>query len=97
MYKKIVEMSRNKMKIKSNQSNSNYDVGNEIIYNIEVFQNLIFAITMDAYFLVRGNIKIIGHNVTQVVFKNILSVLFTPYAPFTKCITSSDGTTVDNA
>ena len=43
----------------------------------------------DAYFLVRGDIVITGHNVTQVAFINCL--------PFIKCITKNDGTTIDDA
>ena len=39
--------------------------------------------------LVRGDITIIGHQVRQVEFKIC--------APFTKCITKFDGTTIDNA
>ena len=41
------------------------------------------------YILVRHDITIIGHNVTQVAFKNC--------TPFTKCITNTDGTTIDDA
>ena len=44
--------------IVNDQSNANYDVGNEIIYNTEVF-----------CILVRGDIIIIGHAATQVTFK----------------------------
>ena len=43
----------------------------------------------DAYILVGGNSTIIGHQVTQVAFKNC--------APFTKCIAKIDGTTIDDA
>ena len=43
----------------------------------------------DAYILVRGDITIIGHNVTQVAFKNC--------APFMMCITKIYGTTIDDA
>ena len=39
--------------------------------------------------MVRGNVNIIGCQVTQVAFKNC--------APFTKCITKIDGTTIDDA
>ena len=42
----------------------------------------------DGYILVRGDISIIGDNGHEVAFKN--------YAPFTKCITKIDGTTVDD-
>ena len=41
----------------------------------------------NAYVLVRGIITIIGHEKVQ-VFKNC--------APFTKCITKIDGTTIDD-
>ena len=37
----------------------------------------------------KGDIAIIGHEVTQVTFKNC--------APFIKCITKIDGTAIDNA
>ena len=43
----------------------------------------------NASILVRGNITIIGHQVTQIAFKNC--------APFTKSITKTDGTTTDDA
>ena len=43
----------------------------------------------DGYILVRGDITIIGHQVTQVAFKNC--------APFTKCITKIDEKTTDDA
>ena len=42
-----------------------------------------------AYILVRGDITIIGHQITQVAFKNC--------ALFAKCITKIDGTTTDDA
>ena len=44
---------------------------------------------IDAYILVRGNITIIGHQVTQIPFKNCV--------PFIKCITEIDRTTIDDA
>ena len=43
----------------------------------------------DAYILVRGDITIIGHQATQVTFKNC--------APFTRCIKKIDETTIDDA
>ena len=43
----------------------------------------------NAYILVRGDITIIAAPQIQVAFKNC--------APFTKCITKIDGTTIDNA
>ena len=47
-------MSR-KWNIFDDQSNANYDAGNEIIYNTEVIYDY-----NDAYILVRGNIIIAG-------------------------------------
>ena len=76
-----------KWNIFNDQSNANYDVGNEIIYNTEVLKSN-FCNYNDAYILIRGNITIIGYQVTQIAFKNC--------APFIKCITKFDGTTIDN-
>ena len=75
-----------KWNIFNDQSNSNYDVGNEIIYKTEVLKYNLCDYN-DAYILVRGGITIIGNNVTQVAF--------TDCAPFTKSITKVDGTTID--
>ena len=77
-----------KWNIANDESNANYNVGNEIIYNIKVLKSN-FCDYNDAYILVRGNITIIGHQATQVAFKNC--------APFIKCITKIDGTTIHNA
>ena len=74
--------------MKQVESNANYDVGNEIIYHTDVLRSNICDYN-DADILVRRDITIIGHQVTQVAFKNC--------APFTKCITKIDGTTIDNA
>ena len=49
--------------------NANYDVGNEIIYNTEVWKSNLFDYN-DAWILVRGDITIIGHQVTEIAFKN---------------------------
>ena len=46
-----------------NESNVTYSTGNEIIYNTEVLKSNPCDYN-DAYILVRGNITIIGHNVT---------------------------------
>ena len=70
-----------KLKIVNDQSNANCDIGNEIIYNTEVLKSNLCDHN-DAYILVKGDIAIIGHQVTQVAFKN--------YAPFTKCIRKMD-------
>ena len=69
-------------------SKANYDVGNEIIYIMEVLKSNLCD-QNDAYILVRGGITITGHQVTQVAFKKC--------APFTKCITKIDETTIDDA
>ena len=78
-----------KWNIVNDQSNVSYNLGNEIIYNTEVLKSN-FCDYNNAYTLVRGDITIAGHNlVTEVAFKN--------RAPFTKCITKIDGTTIDDA
>ena len=78
---------KKKWSIVKDQSNANYKVGNEIIYNTEVLKSNLCD--YDAYNLVRGNITIIGHQATQAAFKNC--------TPFTKCITKIDRTTIDDA
>ena len=79
---------KRKWNIVNDQSNANYDVRNEIIYNTEVLKSNLCDYN-DAYILVRGNITITWHQVTQVAFKN--------HAPFTKYITKIDGTMIDDA
>ena len=69
-----------KWNIINNQSNTNYDAGNEIIYNTEVL-NSNLCDNNDAYILVEGNITIAA-------FKNC--------TPFIKCITKIDETTIDD-
>ena len=54
-----------KCNIVNDQSNANYDVGNEVIYNTEVLKSNLRDYNR-AYILVRGNITfiaIIGHQV----------------------------------
>ena len=70
------------------QWNANYNVGNDVIYDTEVLKSNLCDCN-DAYILVTGNITIIVHQVTQVAFKN--------FALFTKCITKTDGTKIDDA
>ena len=67
-----------KWSIVNDNSKANYRVGNEIIYNTYVLRSNLCD--YDVNILVRGDFAIIGHQVTQVAFKN--------YAPFTKCITN---------
>ena len=77
-----------KWNIVSDQSNINYDVGNEIMYNTEVLKSN-FCDYNDAYSLVKGNVTIAGRNlVTKLAFKNC--------AAFTKCITKVDRTATDD-
>ena len=54
-------------------SKANCDVTNQIIYNAEVLKSNLCDYN-DAYILVRGNITIIGHAVTQATFKNCIIV-----------------------
>ena len=74
--------------IVNDNSKRNYKAANEIICNIEVLKFSLCDYN-DACILVRCSITIIGHRVTQVAFKNC--------APFTKGITKTDETTVDDA
>ena len=77
-----------KWNIVTDQSNTNnYDVGNEYICNTEVLKSNLCDYN-DVYILVRGDIFIIAHALTQIAFKNC--------ATFTTCITKH-GTTVDDA
>ena len=66
----------------------NYDEGNEIIYSTDVLKFNLCDYN-DACILVRGNISVTAAPETQVSFTNC--------APFTKCITKNDGTTMDDA
>ena len=77
-----------KWNIGNDNSKTNYDAANEITYNTEVLKSNICDYN-DAYILVKGDITITGHPVTQVAFKYC--------APFTKCITKIDETTIDDA
>ena len=77
-----------KWNIVNDQSNVNYDLGNEMIYNTEVLKSNLWDYN-DAYLLVKGNITDTAAPETQVAFKNC--------PPFTKCITKIDGTTIDDA
>ena len=51
------------------QSNANYDVENEIIYNTKVLKSSLCDYN-NAYILVRGNITVRAAPETQVSFKN---------------------------
>ena len=52
-----------KLKTVNDQSNGNYYVENEIIYNTEVLKSSLCDHN-DAYILVRGDINSIGHQAT---------------------------------
>ena len=58
-----------KWNIVNDLSNANYDVGNEIIYNIEVLKSNLCDYN-DAYILARDHITVAAAPVTQVSFKN---------------------------
>ena len=77
-----------KWNVVNDQSNANYDVGNEVIYNTENLKSNLCNYS-DAYILVNGDITVIAAPATQVSFKNC--------APFTKCVTKIDGIAVDDA
>ena len=70
----------------NDQSNENYGAGNKIIYNTAVLKSNLCDYN-DAYILVRGYITVTVPSGTQVSFKNC--------APFIKCITKTDGITID--
>ena len=78
-----------KWNIVNDQSNADYDVGNEIIDNTEVLKSNLCDYS-DTYILLRGDIITAAHNnQTPVAFKNCAS--------FTKLLTKIDGTTTDHA
>ena len=74
-----------KWNIVNDQPNANYDVGNEIIYNTEVLKCNLCDYN-HTYILVRRDITIIGHQITQVAFRKC--------GTFSKCITKFDQTTI---
>ena len=78
---------KRKWNIANDQSNANYDLGNEIIYNTEVL-NSNLCDYKNTYILVEGNITTTVAPAIQVSFKNC--------APFMKCITKIDGTIIDD-
>ena len=65
---------RRKWIIVNDQSNANYDVRNEIIYNPELLKSNPCDYN-DAYILVRRDITIAGDNGTQVAFKIVHHLL----------------------
>ena len=77
-----------KWNIVNDNSNANYSVGNEVNYNTKVLKSNLCDYN-DAYILLRGDITVTAAPETQVAFKHCAS--------FTKCITTVDGTTIDDA
>ena len=74
--------------IVNDQTNPNSDVGNEITYNTEVLKSNLCNYK-DVYILVKGDFTVVAVYGTQVAFRNC--------APFTKCISKNDRTTIDDA
>ena len=77
-----------KWNIVSDQSNTNYDVGNEALNNIEVLKSNLNDYN-NAYIPVRGDTTIAGNIEAPVGFQNC--------ATFAKCITKINGTKIDDA
>ena len=77
-----------KWNIVNDNSNSDYAAANKITYNTEILQSNLCDYN-DGYILVTGDITIVAALATRVAFKNC--------APFTKCTTKIDGTTIDDA
>ena len=77
-----------KWNIVNSNSKVNHGLGNEITYNTEVLKSILCNYN-NASFLIRGDITVTAAGTTQVAFKNC--------APFARCITNIDGTTIDDA
>ena len=77
-----------KWNILNDYSKTNYNATNEIIYNTKILKSNL-SDYYDSYILVRGDITVTAVPRTQVVFKNC--------APFTKCISKTNGTSINNA
>ena len=60
-----------KWNIVSDQSNKNYNEGNEVIYNTEVLKSNLCD-RNNACILVRGDITVVGDDLTQLAFKNCI-------------------------
>ena len=80
-------MMTKRLNIVNDQSVANYDAGNKVIYNTEVLKSNLCDYS-EASILVKYDITIIGHQVTQVAFKNC--------ALFINSITKIDGTTIND-
>ena len=78
-----------KWNVVKDQTNKNYDFGNQNIYNTEILKCIVCDY-IDAYILVKGYITIIGCNLAaEVAFKNCVRFII--------CITKIDRSTIDNA
>ena len=77
-----------KRTILNDQSNANFDAGEEISYHKKVLKSHLLD-SKDTYILVRGNITIMAHTIIQVTFKHC--------SPFTKYIIKIDRTTINDA
>ena len=60
-----------KWNIVSDQSNRNYNLGNEVIYNTEVLKSNLCD-RNNAYILVRRDITVVRDDLTQLAFKNCI-------------------------
>ena len=67
---------------------ANYGAENEITYNTEVLKSNLCDCN-DAYMFLKSDISVTATPATEAAFKNC--------APFTKCITKINETTVDDA
>ena len=76
-----------KWNIVDSNSKSIYDETNEITYNAEILKSSLCDYNGD-YILVRRDITVTTAPATHLAFKNC--------APFTKCITKIDETTIDD-
>ena len=81
--------TRRKLDINNDQSNANCSIGNKVIYNNEALKSNLCDYN-NAYILVRGDIIIIGQNVSSTL------VALKYCAPFIKYITKIDVTTIDD-
>ena len=82
-----------KWNIVSNQSNANFDVRNEVIYDKNILKSNLCDYN-EADILVTGDIAAVAAGDGQVnqVPKQVLDC-----APYAKCITKIEGTTIDDA
>ena len=76
------------MNIVNNNLKANCSAKNAITFKTEVLKSSICDYN-DAYILVRGDGTVTAAGATQVAFKNCV--------PFTKCITKTEGTIIDDA